>query len=423
MRNYQTLPYSAGGSDIDIMVAPRDSSRLIPLVLGAIQRSNGRPVGISETFGFTKIFVVGGSGSDSDLSWWGVCLDFNLGLFFKGQAIIDSGVEWPTFLHNKIPVLADGLSGVLGVIKEAVNNEIVPKIYLDNARKAVGSSWRGVSSLLDPIGADALNILKKLILADLGSDSEREMCQKFRSSFMRYRFKASAVSAVLGRLSYECNKIVRYLYPSGKVLVILGVDGAGKSTIIESILPVLRAATHNAVFVRHLRPGVLPPLAKLRRGGGAASAVTNPHDSEPSGMIGSVLRLSYLTVDYILGYWIWTRPKIAKQPAIVIFDRYAYDMGFDPRRFRIGLSPKVTRIIAKFAPKPDMIICLHGVPATLSARKGELTEAETCRQVEALKIFAESENRAFLVSSDTSIEETRNIVLKLFLSHLGRAES
>ena len=126
----------------------------------------------------------------------------------------------------------------------------------------------------------------------------------------------------------------------------------------------------------------------------------------------------YLSLDYVLGYWLWTRPKIAKQPTVILFDRYAYDMALDPRRFRIGLSSRISQWFAALAPKPDLIIGLHGTPEVIAARKHELTVDETRRQVQALREFASLEPRAVLVTTDTSIEETRDQVLHALMSYL-----
>jgi len=139
--------------------------------------------------------------------------------------------------------------------------------------------------------------------------------------------------------------------------------------------------------------------------------VVDPHQSTPSGPIGSLFRLAYLTLDYIVGYWLSVRPKIAKRPAVVIFDRYAYDMVLDPIRFRINIPARIIGWLAALAPKPDLIVCLYGSPEIIAARKHELPVEETKRQVAALRAFASRQPQAVLVSTDTSLEETRDQVL------------
>jgi thymidylate kinase len=182
--------------------------------------------------------------------------------------------------------------------------------------------------------------------------------------------------------------------------------------LISAIAPVLERATNGALYVKHLRPGLLPPLSRLKlRHNEPMGSATDPHGSKPSGIIGSLLRMVYLNADYFFGYWLVVRPKIARRPAVVLFDRYAYDMAIDPQRFRISLSGKLVSLITCLAPKPDIIICLHGPPEVVNARKKELPVEEIARQVSDLKEFAKNESRAVLISTDASLQEVSDRAL------------
>jgi len=367
---------------------------------------------------FFQVHAIGRIPDDKG-TWWGIRIDIYIGLFFRGLRLRDDAVMLPLRFYREIPVLSDGFAGILGVLKEALNNGRFPQRYTVPARQAADSDWEEIETLLAPMGHQALGRLRAMLLSNVGPDQLQLECSRLRQDFMRHARSQGVVAYARHRLAFGWSKMCRYLRPSGVVMVILGVDGAGKSTVIDAILPVLNAATHNAVVVQHLRPSVLPPLARLKGKQAMPSGpVLEPHGAKPSGVLGSLLRLTYLTLDYVLGYWLWTRPKIAKLPAVVVFDRYAYDMALDPRRFRIGLSGRVAAWFAALAPKPDIIVCLHGSPEAIAARKGELSEDETRRQVNALHDFASREKRAVLVSTDTSVEETRDQVLNALLAFL-----
>lgn len=418
MRNHESLPYSAGGSDLDLIVTPEDGKRAKAVVRDAIQVADGVAIGISETSGFFKIYALGRA-HEANHPWWGLRLDFNIGLFFRGLRLLDDKVAWPLCYHHGIPVLKNGFAGVLGVLKEALNNEIFPARYAEAAREAAHNDWPQIEALLTPMGTDALGRLQAMLLSDAPVEELQGECRKLRQDVFRHVFSQRRLRSFWHCAVYEWSKVHRYLKPSGIVVAILGVDGAGKSTVINAILPALNAATHNAVVVQHLRPTLLPPLARLKgKKNLPAGPVLEPHGSRPSGKLGSLLRLSYLTLDYLIGYWLWTRPKIAKSPTLVIFDRYAYDMDLDPCRFRIGLSGRVAGWFTALAPKPDLILCLHGDPEVIATRKQELPREETRRQVDALRAFASREPRAVLISTDTSVEETRDQVLKTLCAFL-----
>lgn len=422
MGNHEHLPFSAGGSDLDIIVATEDGKVAKTAVLKSVFLAGGAPIGIVETVGFFKVYALGRSGDES-CQWWGLRVDVNLGLFFRGHRLLKENALLPIRWHRDIPILADELQGVLGVLKEVCNNGIFPTRYSKLAQLAL-PEWSTIKVLLAPMGERALCLLKVMISSGTSEQVSGRDCQKIRWAISHEAVSGRAWSSLSDRVRFEWSKLNRYLRPSGIVVAILGVDGSGKSSIIDSMLPALNAATHNGVVIKHLRPAVLPPLARLKGTAGVPDApVLNPQGATPSGKIGSLVRLVYLTMDYVLGYWLWTRPRIAKQPTIVLFDRYAYDMELDPRRFRIGLSARVAGWFASLAPKPDVIICLHGTPEVIAARKNELSVEETRRQIEALRRFARRESRAVLVSTDVSVEETRDQALGALSSYLrGKAK-
>lgn len=412
MRNYESLPYSAGGSDLDILVAHQDGERTKMILHNAIRSANGVSLGISETLGFFKVYAYG-QNSGANCTWWGQCIDVNIGLFFKGMSQLKEDEPLPIQIYREINVLAVGIAGVLGVLKEVLNNGTYPDRYASTARLGVTLDWEAIKKLLAPMGDVALEHLKALILNDVPSQEKSTACYQFRKTLLNHAMIFHASQYFIGRVIYERNKVRRYFKPSGIVIAILGVDGAGKSTIINAIKPVLDYATHNATVIQHLRPGLLPPLARLKdKEAVLIGPVLDPHGSKPSSAIGSVFRLIYLMMDYTFGYWLKTRLKIAKHPTVVIFDRYAYDMVIDPRRFRIALPAVITRWFTRLAPKPDLIFCLYGNPPVIAARKCELPLAEVTRQVIALKEFAAIEPRAVLISTESTVDQARDQVLE-----------
>ena len=421
LRNYESLPFDTGGSDLDIIINPGDEALTRAVVREAVRSVGGVAIGIAESTGFFKIYAFG-KNSGVIKQWWGICLDFNVGLYFRGFCLLDENITWPLRYHHGIAVLEDGFAGVLGVLKEVLNNDFFPDRYVNAARMATIRDWLQIEALLAPMGISALARLRSMLLSDLPEEEAKKESRKLRQEFIYHALRQNLIRSCWARVAYEWRKVCRYLKPSGVVVAILGVDGVGKSAVINAILPALNAATHNAVVVQHLRPTLLPPLARLKgKKHLPAGPVLEPHGSSPSGTLGSLFRMVYLTLDYLLGYWLWTRPRIAKQPTVVIFDRYAYDMALDPRRFRIGLSGRVAGWFAALAPKPDLIICLHGDPEIIAARKGELPVEETRRQVDALREFARHEPRAVLISTDaSSIDETRDQVLQTLCTFLEK---
>ncbi|MEF8698643.1 MAG: hypothetical protein V5B33_04810 [Candidatus Accumulibacter sp. UW20] len=423
MRNYDSLPESAGGSDLDILVAQEDVAAAVKVLLAAIAGVNGKVIGAVQTWTFFEVYVMGFSNGQ----WWGLCVELYSSVSFKSAVpLVDLGALYKRFeLRNNVSVIPCEIGNTIGYIKEILAHGALRKDkpqYQKSANLLMSQRTPLFHEIFHPLGSRAASYLADVLNGTSPSEIAAR-ARKFRFFVITEALARTPFRFLFLRVGHEFFRLRRFFRPPGAVVAILGVDGAGKSTVIQAILPSLKAATHNAVFVLHLRPGLLPPLARLKgRKETPAGIIVEPHGSKPSGFLGSLGRLVYLSLDYLLGYWLIIRPRIAKRPAIVIFDRYAYDMGLDPSRFRIGVPGWVAGWFAALVPQPDLIICLHGSPEIIAARKRELPLEETRRQVEALRAFVARRSRAVLIATDTSVEETRDQVLQA-LGDVLRARS
>lgn len=422
LRNYEQLPYTTQGSDIDIIIHGHDAALGISLLKQAVTQSGGVIVGSISSVDWASCFMMGSTILDNgQRCWWGVVIDFFIGgVYDKGSTKLFE-MDWTARKkHHDIWVLPEAASAVLGVLKEALRGRLALR-YMAVAKVAVASRWATTQPYFEPLGGKALDAIQQIISRAPDSSHTARQLTLLRRSVHWRAFVHRPFPWLLRRIRFELSKVSRYLHPPGFIISIHGVDGVGKTTVIQAIRPVLEAATHRAVFVQHLRPTLLPPLARLKgKAPKSNGPVLDPHGSVPSGPLGSIFRLTYLTLDYILGYWLKTRFIIAKQPAIVVFDRYAYDMALDPRRFRIGLPGWVAAWFARLAPRPDLILCLHANPEVIAARKQELSLAETIRQVTALREFANTQPNAVLISTEDPVDEVRETVLRTLFDFFAK---
>lgn len=419
LRNYEALPASVGGSDLDLIVRDDQGFQAEAAIRAAINEVGAFQVGLSRAVGFFTVCVFGKSQIEPG-GWWGVCIDVNVGLFFRGQPLLASGQVLPSRFHQGVAVVEDYFGGVLGVLKEVLNNGVVPLRYLGEARKAVSEHWADVVQLLSPMGPAALDEFRRLIL--MAESPGRSSACSVDDSIWKHGLRTRPFLTVRGRIGARLNKFNRLLKCSGKVIAFLGVDGAGKTTIIDGIQRVLSDATHNSVHIYHLRPTVLPPLSRLKPGAKRdvkTMSVDDPHGAPPSGFVGSLFRFIYLCSDYLIGYWLKIRPLVSKKPCVVIFDRYAYDMGLDQRRFRIRLPSWLVSSVLPLLPKPDVVICLYADPSVLVARKQELPLEEIVRQVSALHEFA-GKGDGVLVETVGAIDDVIGNVLGILGEKFSR---
>lgn len=412
MRNYDGLPLTTGGSDLDILIEPADADQISAIVVDAAEAVGGAAIGIAKRADFIEIQALGAGGRPEGCGW-GVKIDLMPGLSFRGIPYLTSFDALPTSVHNEIVVLDEGIACVIAVLKDVLHNAAVPMRYLSRAQSMAAGEWLVVEKVLEQLGHAALGKFRDVLAQGMAGASV-SACAAVRSEFVRFALRKSFFATCYRRLRYEGSKFVRYLRPSGMMIAVLGVDGSGKSSVIGATRPILDAATHRSLVTYHLRPGLLPALAQLLSPGRGtrSSVVTEPHGLPASGRAVSLVRLLYLLADYVIGYWFIVRPKIAKQPTVVLFDRYAVDLMIDPRRFRIDLPKWLLRTAVCIVPKPHLYICLVGSPAVISRRKSELSLQETARQVAELKSFAKGEKRAMMVASDTCLHVTAHECLR-----------
>ena len=389
LRDAQSLPDTFGGSDIDMQIGVGKMADVTCCLEKAAAQCGGRIMAKVDSPHFRQLEFLGYSGGD----WWGGCIDLFEGIFCQSVLpITDDDLLSKRIRSRRGIWTIDADRGMyLSFVKELVTNGKCSKRHKKGAKRAIRD---GKDDFL--LNGTLREHVRKILC---GASRNAKMFCFFWRVAMALRHPVTFCCNWLG---FQLSRFKRLLHPPGRMIAVLGTDGAGKSTVLNRILPVLKSMTNGNITLHHLKPDLLPPLGRFRGVKyGPGHVCTNPHGSKPSGTIGSLVRISYLMCDYIIGYWLKIRMWLVKAPAgLWVFDRYAYDMLIDPRRFRISLPTWIIRLFIFCAPRPDLMICLGGDPATLYARKPETSLDEVKRQVAALMDF--SSNRKKTVWIDTS---------------------
>ncbi len=207
----------------------------------------------------------------------------------------------------------------------------------------------------------------------------RQQISQLRSLLLR----GSEPSSLWHSLSYGLadvrRRIRRILQPTGLFLVLLGPDGAGKSSVIEHLSRDL-APAFRRTSVMHFSPRLLKHRSDI-------TPVTYPHAVEPRSQITSLLKMCYWIIDFSLGYVMLIRPALTRS-TLVIFDRYLNDVLVDPKRYRFRGPHWLVKLLIRLVPKPDLVIVLDAPPEVLQQRKQEVSFTETKRQREAYRALA-----------------------------------
>ena len=197
-------------------------------------------------------------------------------------------------------------------------------------------------------------------------------------------------------------KIERIIHPTGMFVVLLGVDGAGKTTIATQLkkqyVTAFRRINHY-----HSRVRILNDISQIKKGVAPIDA-SNPHGkTKQSGKIVSIAKFGYYFLDFLMGNMVISIAKI--KSSLVLVERYYYDYFIDKVRYNLDLSNGFLEFFGKFILKPDIIFVLTGDSQKLLERKHEISLDEIDAQKIKLKEMFENNPKAvFIDTTEKSVD-------------------
>ena len=200
------------------------------------------------------------------------------------------------------------------------------------------------------------------------------------------------VNRLKNNVNYVIDTARKMIKGNGLVISFSGVDGAGKSTIINHVKETLETRfRRNVVVLRH-RPSMLPILSAWRYGKKEAeqrAASTLPRQGQNTSSISSFLRFSYYLMDFLIGQLaVWFKHTLRGD--IILYDRYYFDFIEDPKRSNISLPRWFRKLFYRFIFKPNINIFLHAQPELILKRKQELNREDIIQLTASYKsLFTE----------------------------------
>lgn len=393
LRNYQNLPENTGGSDLDIWVSEEDYDSFMKLLGEASEWAECPLVSYIPDNHCPKLCFMGlGCGIQIDV--------FKGDIYCQGRVLIPQNVILNHIEdYRGIAILNDAFADLLAFLKEIINNGNCQEKYIDalfSHHNIYGKDY--LKDNLSSFSDEFLDFFHNCI-------GNRATLKNSMSALSRYARKTLGIKP---SFFSKLKKVRRLLLPPGYVIALIGTDGSGKSTIIDSITPILNEAFHNGVEYYHLRPHWLPDIGVLlgKRDEEEGGIASNPHGAEPSGLMMSLIRWCYYLLDYSFGYFrkIWfvkhTKAHVA------LFDRYYYDYYIDPHRLGVRLPKWIVRAGECIVPKPDIILCLGGKPELIYERKPETSFEEVKRQMAEMRLFCAYHHRAVWIDTTQTVEQS-----------------
>lgn len=161
----------------------------------------------------------------------------------------------------------------------------------------------------------------------------------------------------------------------GFAISVSGVDGAGKSTVIQMLKDRIEKKYRKKVIILRHRPSILPILSSLKYGRKEAetkAASQLPRLGKNMNLVSSIFRFAYYYLDYLVGQ-VYVSIKYFSRGHIIIYDRFYFDFINDSVRSNIRIPKFIPKLLFGLVLKPKLNVLLYASPDEILRRKKELS--------------------------------------------------
>ncbi len=316
LRNYESLPYSVGARDIDIVLMPEDLWATTEVVCELAKNMKLRFANYYRDERLTQFVLFRRTTA-------GEVLELKIDFFTNSQvygieAFTAEQMLYDLRHHNGIPVVNEKFifldkwlfhlfvgksvhpkydaefAEICQREKDVLTVDLVPLLGKDRVKGLLDSVVSGVASQMPVLSRGTRVYLLARMLANRGLRGAGHFAR-----FLGHRFRNLAA-------------------PKGIFLSISGPDGCGKTTVINQVISELKTIYgDDSIEYRHFRPAALPRIADVAKAAHAIETVdkdySNPHRAKVSGTVGSLARVGYYWLDYLVGYFRSVRPVLLKR--------------------------------------------------------------------------------------------------------------
>jgi len=404
IRNYDTLPETVPGTDIDLVIREKDFRR-IRRSLKSVAEAAGYQVWKE----FPKPWFLTHykfSPVNPEESQDVVKVDFMRGgVRWLSWPVVPEEEIWRCrSQHNGIQVLDEPCSTLVTLLNKWLSDGVLKAKYRDEYI-ALDEEKRGYISkqLFEILGRDSSQIIQQLEEGVGVFNSFRIKLNFLR----RKRFSPLRIAIGLWYLAFV-STLQRVLHPAGEFVVVIGPDGTGKSSLVDKVETDC-VRMYKRLFRFHFFPR-LKLFSRIDRKSfekyesrlSAGSEWENRQ--KKSSVFSSLLRAGYHLFRFWVGYLFWIYPERVKG-SLVIGERWCYDWLIDPQSKGVNLPLWSRRLLYGLCPKPDKVIVVKCAPETAEKRKGELPAEEIRRQMTLIDRYIVSGKRARVLQNDGSLEE------------------
>lgn len=402
LRNFEGLPDKNESRDIDIIITKASLKKVLKPLVRMIDESGWKVITYLNSDRLTTLVCGRCDENGTELVQW----DFFINTSVWGLELMSA----EEFIEHR------QWNGFLWFVD--IECQFLDK-YLYN--RTVGAQYPEKYKMTRE-AAEHSEIVEKKLLSVFGRKTVKE-CDAVKG-----RGLLKAVIKHNIRHPFRCaSSISKFIYTftmnylqsnTGFSIGFTGPDGAGKTTVIDTVLKELGDVFAKAHVYYHFRPTLFGNISDVAHKAGVKAKVDrdydNPHRSKKKGVVSSLCRLAYYSIDYIVGFWlkVKTQTRITR---LVVFDRYYTDIICDSRRSSIYLPTKFLYGFGKcFIPSLDYNILLTASTDVILSRKTELDETGV-RDINSKIDYLTGKKGYYKVMNDGTPEEcAREILLLIF---------
>ncbi len=306
--------------------------------------------------------------------------------------------------HDGGPQLAGVAGAADRFVRPLLRGRIVDGARLDQARDEWSRAERGsrtafLASLRAQLGR---RLARGIELVLDGDDASSTLARDARRALAAKSLRPSSLAATWSSrhtiLPAGSRAGVLGLRTTGCLVVLVGTDGSGKSTVASEIdarltSAGLRTTTAYLGMARGNLPGVglarkLLGVSPAGDGAPAKPEAQRPSAPRPAGSLehATVRRIAawYYAAEYLLRWWRDIRPGL-RNGGVVIADRYVYDLRESP-----WPGSTASRVAEFLMPRPDVLVLPDAPDRIIHARKPERTADEQAAQQDRFRELVRS---------------------------------
>lgn len=413
LRGYEGLPNANPSKDVDIMVEVGQEKKACKLLKETFSEF-GLKYFYSVTYGHAHCYL--GMELTTQFS---IHIDLIEGYISKGYEVFTFDELYQHVIpYNGMNVLDDLMNGIMLLVYKifGYHHAKLKHAYQADIFKAQQEYPEEFHDILLKIAGDELGIKLNDLITQKDFDAVVALEPEFTKALKKYTFKIRPWSTIRYSAEFLWQKVSRIIFnykKYAKTFAVMAPDGTGKTTFLEALLKELNFyyvndENDNRFHVYHFRPSILPNLGAVGEKTGVMKQdtdFTNPHRSKPANPFSSLIRISYYTLDYIIGWQKCVRNDV-HYDRYSVFDRYSYDFIVDPMRTKLNLPESVRKFFVKLTPQPKIVFCLDASPDVIYKRKQELSLEEITRQISEYRKLANTDTERFkVINAEQTPEE------------------